>query len=181
MKKVMYVVYVMALSSVLNAQQEQVSNTVAQKAAYVQQRQEKVSEPKVPRTCPEISSKDLLQCISHCRDVMVVNVLGRRFWEDARIKGSICAPLKELEQTAKQWDKSQKIVVYCACQQCDASQKAYDLLKKMGFKRVLAYEGGIREWYNLKYPCEGPCEYEYLIRTDDYQGEEKQPLQSNQC
>lgn len=170
MKKMMNALfYSLLFIATLDAQQEQGAGALTQKAAYVQ----KASEPKVPRTCPEISSKDLLHCISHCRDVMVVNVLGRRFWEDARIKGSICAPLKELEQTAGQWDKNQKIVVYCACKQCDASQKAYDMLKKMGFRRVLAYEGGIREWYNLQYPCEGPCEYEYLIRTDDYQGEEK--------
>lgn len=132
----------------------------------------------------EIDADDLLRCISHCNDVLVVNVLGRRFWEDARIKGSICAPLKELEKEAQKWDKNQKIVVYCACKQCDASAKAYSMLKKMGFKKVLAYEGGIREWYR-KYRgvkdhtgrplCEGPCKYEYLDRDDDNRGEERKP------
>lgn len=123
----------------------------------------------------EISALDLLRCMSHCKDVLVVNVLGKRFWEDARIKGSICAPLKELEQEAKKWDKNQKIVVYCACKQCDASAKAYALLKKMGFKKVLAYEGGIREWYQNGLPCEGPCKYEYLVRNDDDRTENKRP------
>lgn len=123
----------------------------------------------------EISADDLLRCMTHCNDVLVVNVLGRRFWEDARIKGSICAPLKELEQEAKKWDKNQKIVVYCACKQCDASAKAYKLLKGMGFKKVLAYEGGIREWYRNQLPCDGPCKYEYLMRDDDNRGEEKRP------
>ena len=123
----------------------------------------------------EISSQDLLRCMSHCNDVLVVNVLGKRFWEDARIKGSICAPLKELEKEAQKWDKNQKIVVYCACKQCDASAKAFNLLKKMGFKKVLAYEGGIREWYRTGLPCEGPCKYEYLMRDDDNRGEEKRP------
>lgn len=123
----------------------------------------------------EIGASDLLRCMSHCNDVLVVNVLGRRFWEDARIKGSVCAPLKELEQEARKWDRNQKIVVYCACKQCDASAKAYRLLKSMGFKRVLAYEGGIREWYRNGLPCEGPCKYEYLRRDDDNRGEEKAP------
>lgn len=131
---------------------------------------------------PEISAPDLLSCITHCNDVMVVNVLGKRFWEDARIRGSVCAPLKDLEQEAKKWNKNQKIVVYCACKQCDASAKAYRLLKSMGFKRVLAYEGGIREWYRMyngrkdhagRQLCEGPCKYEYLRRDDDNRGEEK--------
>lgn len=121
----------------------------------------------------EISAEDLLRCITHCNDVKVVNVLGKRFWEDARIKGSICAPLKELEQEAQKWGRNQKIVLYCACKQCDASAKAYNTLKKMGFKRVLAYEGGIREWYQKGLPCEGPCDYEYLRRNDDDRSENK--------
>ncbi len=123
----------------------------------------------------EISAQDLLRCLSHCNDIKVVNVLGRRFWEDARIKGSISAPLKQLEAQAQNWNKNEKIVVYCACRECDASAKAYNILKKMGFKRVLAYEGGIREWYRNGLPCEGPCKYEYLVRNDDYRGEEKRP------
>lgn len=123
----------------------------------------------------EISAQDLLRCITHCRDVRVVNVLGRRFYDDARIKGSVCAPLKELETEARTWNRNEKIVVYCACKQCDASAKAYLILKKMGFKRVLAYEGGIREWYRNGLPCEGPCKYEYLMRDDDNRGEEKRP------
>jgi len=109
-----------------------------------------------------ISAQSLLSKIQKNENILVVNVLGSRFHEDAHIKGSINAPLRFLENTAASWDKKQQIIVYCACQECDASQKACKLLHAMGFNDVLAYEGGMREWFQLGYPCNGPCKEAYL-------------------
>jgi rhodanese-related sulfurtransferase len=94
-------------------------------------------------------------------------VLGRKYWYDARIKGSISAPLRILATEAQQWNKEQEIVIYCACRECDASEKAYKLLAELGFKNLWAYEGGIREWWKLGYPCEGPCVMQYLREEGD--------------
>jgi rhodanese-related sulfurtransferase len=91
-----------------------------------------------------------------------VNVLGKMLYDDAHISGSINAPLRFLEEKAKDWDKGREIIVYCACYECDASQKACRLLTYMGFNNVLAYEGGIREWFQKGYPCNGPCKESYL-------------------
>lgn len=123
-------------------------------------RQERSSDIK------EINAQDLLKRLEE-PGLLVVNVIGKKYYDDAHIKGSINAPLRVLDQLAKSWDREQNIVVYCACKECDASEKAYKLLVKMGFKNVLAYEGGIREWWKLGYPCQGPCAMEYLREEGD--------------
>lgn len=113
----------------------------------------------------EITKEELKKKVDNPRyKGMVVNVLGRRFWEDSRIPRSISAPLKELDEICKSWDKNQEIIVYCAARECDASYKAYKLLVSLGFTNVTAYEGGIREWYQSfgKEGTEGPCQYKFL-------------------
>lgn len=116
----------------------------------------------------EISAEQLLEKINNKElNMLVVNVLGERYYEDAHIAGSISGPLKVLDQVAKGWDKNKLVIVYCACRECDASLKAAKLLVAMGFKNVLAYEGGIREWYKKGYPCGGPCKEAYLNEEGD--------------
>lgn len=115
---------------------------------------------------PEITAEQLLKKINRS-NILVVNVLGKRYYDDARIKGSISAPLRILTDVAKSWDKNKEIIVYCACRECDASAKAYRILKEMGFAHVIAYEGGIREWYKKGYPCEGSCKLDYLWGEGD--------------
>jgi len=110
----------------------------------------------------EVSAQELLRKIKKNNNIVVVNVLGARFHEDAHIAGSINAPLRFLQDQAYSWDRDKEIVVYCACKECDASIKAYKLLKYMGFKRVFAYEGGMRQWFQLGYPCGGLCKEDYL-------------------
>lgn len=61
------------------------------------------------------------------------------------------------------WDCKDKIVVYCASVHFFASRKAYEILvNKMHFKNVRAYEVGMKEWHDLKYPSEGACKMKYL-------------------
>lgn len=116
----------------------------------------------------EIGAEDLLKKVSTPdRNTMIVNVLGKRYYDDCRIRGSISAPLKNLEEIAQGWDKNKEIIVYCACRECDASLKAFRTLVSMGFTNVLAYEGGIREWYKKGYPYEGAATYPYLNEEGD--------------
>lgn len=95
-------------------------------------------------------------------NLLVINVLPERYYHDCHIKGSISAPLPTLVERAASWDHSQKIVVYCALTECDAGEKGCILLKCMGFTDVADYKGGIKEWFQLNYPTEGPALSEYL-------------------
>jgi len=111
----------------------------------------------------QITSSQLEAKMKQQTNVKVVNVLGAMLYEDCSIEGSVNYPLRKLEESAKSWtDKNQEIVVYCACKECDASQKAYRLLTSMGFTNVWEYEDGIREWYREKKSTTGRCKESYL-------------------
>jgi rhodanese-related sulfurtransferase len=109
-----------------------------------------------------ITAEELHQKIQAQPDLLVINVLTQNWYQDCHITGSQNAPLKELVYLADQWDRNQEIVVYCALDECDASEKACVLLTCMGFANVYEYSGGIKEWFNLGLPTEGPCAASYL-------------------
>ncbi len=113
--------------------------------------------------CPtkEIVIGDLSDTMQN-GDVLVVNVLARESFDDCHIAGSISVPLAELKEAAVNWDKSQKIVTYCAHSECTASGAAADVLTELGFEDVQAYEGGIKEWLHSGLPTEGPAEQDWL-------------------
>lgn len=110
----------------------------------------------------QISAQVLQQKMETNPDLLVINVLSEHWYKDCHITGSINVPLKELIYTVAQWDRNQEIVVYCALDACDAGEKGYILLRCMGFEHIEDYRGGIKEWFQLGYPVEGPCTASYL-------------------
>ncbi len=119
-----------------------------------------------PSAMREIDAEELLMEMHENIDLWVVNVLGRSLHCDCHIPGSINVPLRVLHKEMLRWDKDQPIVVYCALDECDASEQAYEMLLDAGFSDVRAYEGGIRDWYLKGLPSSGPCTYEYLKKCD---------------
>lgn len=109
-----------------------------------------------------ITAQELYKKMQAQSDLLVINVLTQNWYQDCHITGSQNAPLKELIYLAENWNRDQEIVVYCALDECDASQKACVLLTYMGFANVYEYNGGIKEWFNLKLPVQGPCAATYL-------------------
>jgi rhodanese-related sulfurtransferase len=87
----------------------------------------------------------------------VINVLPEEYYTDCHITGSVNVPLDRLELFALSLPKDVEIVVYCAHYNCSLSRKAWHLLNTMGLKNIMAYEGGMREWYQKKYPKQGLC------------------------
>ena len=111
---------------------------------------------------PSITADQLKNEMNVDNNLMVINVLPEKYYNDCHITGSINAPLPDLVEQTCLWDRSQKIVVYCALEACDAGEKGAILLHCMGFAEVIDYKGGIKEWYQLNYPTEGPALSEYL-------------------
>jgi rhodanese-related sulfurtransferase len=96
-------------------------------------------------------------------ELVVINVLDKNLYDDCHIEGSINIPFEIFEQYAqRKLSKSAVIVVYCSNYMCSASGEAALMLKKMGFKKVWAYEAGMAEWYQQKLPVVGPCSSKYL-------------------
>lgn len=104
-----------------------------------------------------LTSQELQEVMKKEKEIMVVNVLSKESYTNCHIKGSVNVPLNNLKEESKSWDKEKKIIVYCASFACQASVKAYEMLKAMGFKKVYDYKGGIKEWKNKNLPVEGLC------------------------
>jgi len=83
-------------------------------------------------------------------DLTLVNTLGAESFEKTEIPGAINIPLSDsnfaarVEQAAGAKDKP--VVVYCANQQCDSSEKAAKKLDEAGFTAVSRYTGGAAAW-----------------------------------
>ena len=124
---------------------------------------------------PVITADQLKQEMSSNANLLVINVLPEKYYKDCHITGSINAPLKDLVDRAQSWNHSQRIVVYCALDECDAGEKGSILLGCMGFTNVVDYKGGIKEWYQLNYPTQGPALSEYLHEKSTHKGYECYP------
>ena len=122
---------------------------------------QKFLEVDVPET-PIISAEELKAAMEANTDLYVINVLPASIHADCHITGSMNVPLKELVESVASWNRDKEIIVYCALYECDAGEKAYILLSCMGFTNVTDYSGGIKEWYQLGYPTQGPATYSFL-------------------
>jgi rhodanese-related sulfurtransferase len=82
--------------------------------------------------------------------VTLVNTLATDSFEKTRIPGAVNIPLensdfaKRVEQEAGGKDKP--VVVYCASEQCNSSEKAAKKLEAAGFTDVTRYTGGAAAW-----------------------------------
>lgn len=109
-----------------------------------------------------VTAEQLHQRMLTESDLLVINVLSERWYKDCHIKGSINIPLKNLIYCLEGIDFNRPIVVYCALDACNGGQKAFVLLRSLGFTNVVDYHDGVKDWYQRGYPVEGPCAESYL-------------------
>jgi len=97
-----------------------------------------------------ITTKELQELQSTEPDLPIINTLSRDAFEKTRIPGAINIPQDEPEFSDRVaravGAKTEKLVVYCASQQCDSSEKATKKLEEAGFTSVLTYKGGAEAW-----------------------------------
>lgn len=109
-----------------------------------------------------ISAKALKDKLDQAEDFVLINVLEPEVFKDCHIPGSINIPFAVLQESLQNWDRNKNIVVHCAQVTCPLGKRSYLLLKKMGFKRLAEFEGGMREWKLKGMKCIGRCEWDYL-------------------
>lgn len=107
-----------------------------------------------------ISRDELMKMIGQKREFKLVDVLSGDSYRNQHIKGAISIPLDEIEKDApKLLNKDETIVTYCASFDCQASTKAAEKLMSMGYKDVLDYKGGLKDYKEANLPLEGAlCE-----------------------
>jgi rhodanese-related sulfurtransferase len=97
-----------------------------------------------------ITTDDLKALKGQNGDLTLVNTLAADAFEKTKIPGAINVPLDGGEFAARveraTGGKDKPVVVYCASQQCDSSEKAAKKLEAAGFTAVSRYTGGAAAW-----------------------------------
>lgn len=113
-----------------------------------------------------ISRDELMKMSPTSQKFKLVDVLEREHYEKEHLKGAISLPLNEIEKKANNLLKQDDlIVVYCASFQCQASTKAAEKLLSLGFKNVLDYKGGLKDYKEANLPLEGNLHETFSTRS----------------
>ena len=94
--------------------------------------------------------------------ITLINILPHKYFEDCRIKDSINIDADVIADFVDDWDRARYIVVYGASDDLTMSKLVHQRLSDMGFINVRILLGGMQEWLDDGYPCEGACKMDYL-------------------
>lgn len=112
-----------------------------------------------------INRDELVRMMCEKENFRLVDVLDNKHFREEHIKGAISLPLNDIETRAnKVLDKNEKIVVYCASFECQASTLAAKKLIAMGYKNVLDYKGGLKDYKEGDLPLRGSL-YKEAFKT----------------
>lgn len=99
-----------------------------------------------------MSSTELAQRLEEDRDNMILSdVRDPSEFTKEHIPGAINIPLEKLSEKAKEFKKSQRIVVYGETHGDNTSNEAAAMLEQMGFRKVSDFDGGVHAWKQAGY------------------------------
>jgi len=111
-----------------------------------------------------ISTDELKALREKNGDLTLVNTLGAESFEKTRIPAAVNIPLDNTDFAArveeKAGGKDKPVVVYCASEKCNSSEKAAKKLEEAGFTSVSRYTGGAAAWQEAtaeKSACQSSC------------------------
>jgi rhodanese-related sulfurtransferase len=104
-----------------------------------------------------ISRESLCQKIERGDEFVLVDALAPISYAAAHLPGAISIPPDDVTARAKRRipDRNTEIVVYCASETCDSSVVVAYKLIELGYRNVLHYAGGKRDWVEAGLPLEG--------------------------
>jgi rhodanese-related sulfurtransferase len=101
-----------------------------------------------------ITADELNAKLNKNEDIIILDVRSEDSYMIEHIKDAVNIPYSELEGRTGDLDNTKEIIIYCDNYDCGLSKNAVSLLVKVGFKNVLALEGGIESWQDKGYPVE---------------------------
>ena len=103
-----------------------------------------------------ISREDLYAMITTATNHTIVEALPKKYYDSEHLPGAISIPHDEVANLAAKLlpDKNQTIVVYCANSECKNSHIAAQTLRQMGYKHVLEYTEGKKDWKEAELPID---------------------------
>lgn len=95
-----------------------------------------------------IDKSQLKQLMDNGNPLTIIEALPFSYYKDEHIPGAINLPHDEVASKASSLipDQSQAIVVYCANAECKNSAIAGETLRKLGYRNVLEYNAGKKDW-----------------------------------
>ena len=101
-----------------------------------------------------ISLSDLVKKFKSNEKFVLVDARSSEDYGKNHLPGALSVPVENIRDYAGRLDKKEEIITYCGSFQCPASTAAAKELMSLGFKNVLDYKGGIKEWTENHYPTE---------------------------
>jgi rhodanese-related sulfurtransferase len=108
-------------------------------------------------TVGHISRESLWEKIRRGDEFVLVDALAPLSYAAAHLPGAISIPPDDVVTRASRRipDRNAEIVVYCSSETCDSSLVVADRLIELGYRNVLHYAGGKRDWAEAGLPLEG--------------------------
>ena len=104
----------------------------------------------------QITRNELVELMKSGKKFTLVDVLPKYNYFREHIKGAISLPLADIENgVTKGLAKDDLIVTYCASLQCPASTTAAEKLISLGYKDVLDYKEGFKDYKEAGLPVQG--------------------------
>lgn len=96
----------------------------------------------------EIGYDEFIKMRKSAQKYILLDARGADSYKSGHIEGALSFPLKDMDETNAKTllKKDSKIIVYCASFGCHASTAAAKKLLELGYKNVVDYKGGIKEW-----------------------------------
>jgi rhodanese-related sulfurtransferase len=111
----------------------------------------------VPTAVQEISRDELRRKLEEGQELVLVDALAPMSFAHSHLPGAINLPPEWVDERGPHRlpDFGAEIVVYCADVTCDSSAIVAGRLVELGYRNVLHYPGGKREWVDAGLPLEG--------------------------
>lgn len=106
---------------------------------------------------PEISREELWQKIEDGDAFVLVDALAPMSFAHSHLPGAVNLPPEWVDERGSRRipDPNTEIVVYCASSTCESSAEVGNRLIELGYRNVLHYAGGKRDWIGAGLPLEG--------------------------
>ena len=103
-----------------------------------------------------IDREALRAALAGPRPPVLLEALGRRYFDDGHLPGAIAFPPAELATLAPTVlpDRAAPVVVYCASVTCANSHQVARKLTELGYADVAVYAGGKSDWAEAGLPLE---------------------------
>jgi len=96
----------------------------------------------------EITYEQLQKIRESGESYVLVDALSPESYGKGHIPGAISFPYEtiDIDSAPKLLEKADNIIVYCGGFKCAASTKAAHRLQALGYKNVVDYKGGLKDW-----------------------------------